>query len=78
MNKETLKALAREAANGNQTEQDLNEFRQMLTKVTVERALNAELDEHLGYISIGQTRRMLFAAARLGLLTHRFAKFRLL
>lgn len=49
MNKETLEALAREAAKGIKSEQDLNEFRQMLTKVTVERALNAELDEHLGY-----------------------------
>ncbi|MVF14991.1 IS256 family transposase [Ketobacter sp. MCCC 1A13808] len=49
MNKDTLEALAREAAKGIKTEQDLNEFRQMLTKVTVERALNAELDEHLGY-----------------------------
>lgn len=49
MNKEALEALAREAAKGIKTEQDLNEFRQMLTKVTVERALNAELDEHLGY-----------------------------
>lgn len=49
MNKETLEALAREAAKGIKTEQDLNEFRQMLTKVTVERALNAELDDHLGY-----------------------------
>ncbi len=49
MNKEVLEAFAREAAKGIKTEQDLNEFRQMLTKVTVERALNAELDEHLGY-----------------------------
>lgn len=49
MNKEALEALAREAAKGIKSEQDLNEFRQMLTKVTVERALNAELDEHLGY-----------------------------
>ncbi|MFV0293915.1 MAG: IS256 family transposase, partial [Paracoccus sp. (in: a-proteobacteria)] len=31
------------------TEKDLNEFSQMLTKITVEAALNAELDEHLGY-----------------------------
>ncbi|MBN0990033.1 IS256 family transposase, partial [Amphritea sp. RP18W] len=31
------------------TESDLNDFRRMLTKVTVETALNAELDEHLGY-----------------------------
>ena len=49
MNKETIEALAREAAKGIKTEADLNEFRQMLTKVTVERALNAELDDHLGY-----------------------------
>ncbi|WP_254662463.1 IS256 family transposase [Vibrio parahaemolyticus] len=31
------------------TESDLDDFRKMLTKVTVETALNAELDEHLGY-----------------------------
>lgn len=49
MNKETIEALAREAAKSIKSEADLNEFRQMLTKVTVERALNAELDEHLGY-----------------------------
>ncbi len=47
MNKETLEAFACEAAKGIKTEQDLNEFRQMLTKVTVEHALNAELDDHL-------------------------------
>ena len=49
MNKEALEAFAREAAKGIKTEKDLNEFRRMLTKVTVERALNAELDDHLGY-----------------------------
>jgi transposase-like protein len=49
MNKEALEAFAREAAKGIKTEKDLNDFRQMLTKVTVERALNAELDDHLGY-----------------------------
>ncbi|EKO3611795.1 IS256 family transposase [Vibrio metschnikovii] len=31
------------------TPSDLDDFRKMLTKVTVETALNAELDEHLGY-----------------------------
>jgi len=41
--------LAREAAKGMKTEQNLNDFRQILTKVTVEAALNAELDHHLGY-----------------------------
>ncbi len=49
MNKEALEAFAREAAKGIKTEQDLNAFRQILTKVTVEHALNAELDDHLGY-----------------------------
>ena len=49
MNKKELEAFAREAAKGLKTEKDLNEFSQMLTKITVEAALNAELDEHLGY-----------------------------
>ena len=31
------------------TEAGLNEFRQMLTKITVETALNVELDDHLGF-----------------------------
>ncbi|SUA51703.1 Transposase and inactivated derivatives [Oligella ureolytica] len=49
MDKKTLEAFAREIAKGIKTENDLAEFRQILTKVTVESALNAELDEHLGY-----------------------------
>ena len=49
MNKQELEAIAREAAKGIKTEKDLNDFRQMLMKVTIETALNAELDEHLGY-----------------------------
>jgi len=49
MNKKELEAFAKEAAKGIKTEKDLNDFRQMLTKVTVETALNAELDDHLGY-----------------------------
>lgn len=49
MNKEDLEAFAREAAKTLKTEKDLNDFRAMLTKVTVEAALNAELDDHLGY-----------------------------
>ena len=49
MNKEALEAFAIEAAKTIKTEEDLNSFRQMLTKVTIERALNAELDDHLGY-----------------------------
>ena len=49
MNKKELKSFAEEAAKNIKTEQDFNEFRSMLTKVTVEAALNAELDDHLGY-----------------------------
>ena len=49
MNKKELEAFAKEAAKGIKTQKDLAEFSQMLTKVTVEAALNAELDEHLGY-----------------------------
>ena len=49
MNKKELKAIAQAAAKNIKTEADLNEFRQMLTKITVETALNAELDDHLGF-----------------------------
>ena len=49
MNKEDLQEIAQAAAKNIKTEQDLNAFRQMLTKITVEAALNAELDDHLGY-----------------------------
>ncbi len=49
MDKKLLEALAKQAAKSIKTETDLNEFQKMLTKVTVETALNAELDDHLGY-----------------------------
>lgn len=49
MNKKEVEAIAREAAKGIKTEQDLNDFSRMLKKITVEAALNAELDAHLGY-----------------------------
>jgi transposase-like protein len=49
MDKKQLEAFAQEAAKGLKTEQDLKEFSQLLTKITVEAALNAELGEHLGY-----------------------------
>jgi len=49
MNHDKLKTLAQEAAKTIKTEADLNKFRQMLTKITVETALNTELDDHLGY-----------------------------
>ena len=50
MNRKELEAFAHEeAAKSIKTEKDLNSFSQMLTKITVEAALNVELDEHLGY-----------------------------
>ena len=49
MDKKELQAIAKAAAKNIKTEADLNEFRQMLTKITVETALNAELDDHLGF-----------------------------
>ncbi len=55
MNKEQLEAFARESAKSIKTECDLNDFWKMLTKVTIETALNAELDEHLGYDKHGQS-----------------------
>ena len=53
MNKEALEVFAREAAKTIKSEQDLTDFRAMLTKVTVEAALNAELDDHLGHARHG-------------------------
>ena len=49
MNKKELQAVAQAAAKSIKTEADLNEFRQMLTKITVETALSTELDDHLGF-----------------------------
>ena len=49
MDHKELQAIAQAAAKNIKTEADLNEFRQMLTKITVETALNVELDDHLGF-----------------------------
>ncbi|EDU7996495.1 IS256 family transposase [Salmonella enterica subsp. diarizonae] len=49
MDERKLKALAAELAKGLKTEADLNQFSRMLTKLTVETALNAELTDHLGH-----------------------------
>lgn len=49
MNTKELEAFAKEAAKSIKTPQDLNDFSRMLKKITVEAALNAEMDEHLGY-----------------------------
>jgi putative transposase len=40
--------MAQAAAKNIKSEDDLNQFRQMLTKITVETALNTELENHLG------------------------------
>ncbi|ELF6089641.1 IS256 family transposase [Salmonella enterica] len=49
MGEKKLKALAAELAKGLKTEADLNQFSRMLTKLTVETALNAELTDHFGH-----------------------------
>ena len=49
MNKRDIEAFAKEAAKSIKTPEDLTQFSQMLKKITVEAALNAEMDEHLGY-----------------------------
>jgi len=49
MNEQQLKDLVAEFAKGIKTEDDLNQFTRLLTKLTVETALNAELTEHLGH-----------------------------
>ena len=49
MDREKLKALAKELAKDIKTEADLNMLSRELVKLTVETALNAELTEHLGY-----------------------------
>ncbi|MCG6202958.1 IS256 family transposase [Psychromonas antarctica] len=49
MKKEEIEAFALKASKGLKSQKDLLDFTQMLTKITVEAALNAELDEHLGY-----------------------------
>lgn len=49
MNQEKLKVLVAELAKDIKTEKDLGALTQQLIKLTVETALNAELDAHLGY-----------------------------
>lgn len=49
MDEKKMKALAAELAKHVKTEKDLGNLSAMLTKLTVETALNAELDDHLGY-----------------------------
>ena len=49
MNRKELEALGKELAKGIKTQKDLAEFSQTLSKITAEAALNAELDDRLGY-----------------------------
>ena len=49
MDQDKLKALAAELAKDIKSEKDLGTLTQQLIKLTVETALNAEMDEHLGY-----------------------------
>jgi hypothetical protein len=49
MNRKELEAFAKEAARGFKPPEVLNNFSRMLKKITVEAALNAEMEEHLGY-----------------------------
>ena len=49
MKKKELEAFALKASKGLKTQKDRLDFTQMLTKITVEAALNAELDDNLGY-----------------------------
>ena len=49
MTRKAMLAFAKEAAKHMKTEKDLSDFSRMLKKVTVEAALGAELDDHLGY-----------------------------
>jgi len=46
---EDLQEMGNVATKNIKTEHDLNEFRQMLTNITVGVASNVELDDHLGY-----------------------------
>lgn len=49
MEQTKLQALAKELAKDLKTPEDLSNFSAQLTKLTVEAALNAEMDDHLGY-----------------------------
>jgi transposase-like protein len=49
MNPKELEDFAKKAAKTIKSPQDLTAFSQMLKKIAVEAALNAEMDEHLGY-----------------------------
>jgi len=49
MEEKEMKALAAQLAKNIKTEKDLSDFSKLLRKMTVEAALGAEMEEHLGY-----------------------------
>ncbi|VAW49821.1 Mobile element protein [hydrothermal vent metagenome] len=49
MDEKAMKALAAELAKNIKTEKDLSDFSRQLKKMTVEAALGAEMEDHLGY-----------------------------
>jgi len=49
MNEKEMRALAAELAKSIKTEKDLSDFSKQLKKMTVEAALGAEMEAHLGY-----------------------------
>ena len=49
MDEKEMKALAAQLAKNIKTEKDLGDFSKLLKKMTVEAALGAEMEEHLGY-----------------------------
>lgn len=49
LDQDKLKAMAAELAKNVKTQADLSELSSMLVKMTVEAALGAEMEEHLGY-----------------------------
>ena len=57
MEQAQLQALAKDLAKSIKTEADLKQLSQLLLKMTVEAALNAELDDHLGYAAMRKPQR---------------------
>jgi len=55
MNKKEIESFAKEAAKGIKTPDDLNQFSQMLKKITIEAALNAEM---VGQVSAFRLKRV--------------------
>ena len=49
MDKKEMRALAKQLAKNIKTEKDLSDFSKQLKKMTVEAALGAEMEDHLGY-----------------------------